>query len=70
MSWSAPGLLTGPEISLKRSHLGRAAAEEGFGRRSPVDLVAEGTVKSLPPLSQPMPAFALRLGYGQSELLR
>jgi hypothetical protein len=27
-------------------------------------------VKSRPPLPQPMPAFALRLGYGQSELLR
>jgi hypothetical protein len=33
-------------------------------------VVAEGTVKSRPPLPQPMPAFALRLGYGQSELLR
>jgi len=31
-----------------------------------VDVVAEGMVK--PPLPQSMPAFALRLGYGQSEL--
>ena len=68
MSWSAPELFTGAEISLKRSHLVALWPRKVSADDPRVDVVAEGMVK--PPLPQPMPAFALRLGYGQSELLR
>jgi hypothetical protein len=48
MSWSAPELFTGAEISLKRSHLVALWPRKVSADDPRVDAVAEGMVK--PPL--------------------
>src|SRR4030081_106674 len=47
--YAVEGLLAGPRLPIQAKPLGGAAADEDFGLRSPVDVVAGGAIARAPP---------------------